>query len=265
MISTPVTIVSALYRATQLGILVKGGEFLEKAASIQVVALDKTGTVTTGSMDVVHVEAFNGHSPERVLGIAASLEQSSEHPIAAAIVASAMRRSVAVLPAPSISTERGLGVHGNIEGEEFFLGRASLFNDSRIRLSQADAMRLQSPSPNASFSIPSDSNSSRSNAQPLNSLGAITLQTPATTTVWLGTAQRLIGVIHLADHPRPDVRQTLTKLCDLGVQRIVMLTGDNAIAARAMAREIGIDEVEADLLPQDKIEKVRRRPQWAVW
>ena len=228
---------------------------MEKAASIQVLALDKTGTVTTGSMDVVQVESFNGQSTEGVLRIAASLEQSSEHPLAAAIVSSAKQSGIVLKQTPSITTERGLGVHGNIDGEEYFLGRAKLFSDARIRLTQADAMRLISPPQDFSSSNTLNSSVGRSSGEPA---GAVAVQMTAATTVWLGTAQRFVGVIRLADHPRPDVRQALAELRQLGVQRIVMLTGDNAPAARAIiAHEIGIDDVEADLLPQDKIDKVR--------
>jgi Cd2+/Zn2+-exporting ATPase len=192
-------------------------------------------------MDVVKIESFNGQSSDGLLQIAASLEQSSEHPLAAAIVSSAKQRGLSLGETRSITTQRGLGVHGIIDGEEYFIGRAKFFSDSRIRLTQADAMRLISP--------PQDT--------ALNSAGSVAAQTAATTTVWLGTAQRLIGTIHLSDHPRPEARQTLVELRQLGVQRFVMLTGDNPLAARAVAREIGIDEIEADLLPQDKIDKVR--------
>jgi Cd2+/Zn2+-exporting ATPase len=232
VISTPVTIVSGLHQAARCGILVKGGEFLEKTGSLRSVALDKTGTVTTGVMEVLGVEAFNGLSTDEVLKLAAALENHSEHPLARAITAAALQRDTTSGATATVTALRGMGVRGEINGDSYFLGNAKLFAGPEFRWSNEDARRL------AGVDVDTAAN------QP-------------TTMAWIGTVNRLLGVIRLADRPRPGMAEAIVQLRGLGVQRIVMLTGDNAAVAQAVAREIGIDEVYAELLPQDKIDRVR--------
>jgi Zn2+/Cd2+-exporting ATPase len=228
VISTPVTIVSALYRATRHGILVKGGEFLEKAAGLRQIALDKTGTVTTGVLSVTNIEALNGFAADEVLSTAASLERHSEHPLARAIVRAAESRGLAIASAESVSALRGLGVRGTIGGQEMFLGNARLFAEPMLALPQ------------------------------LGNSGSKTDGVKLSTVAWLATKEKLIGRIDLADQPRERTSAAIQELRGLGIQRIVMLTGDNAVAANAMAQSVGIDEVQAELLPQDKIERVKK-------
>jgi Zn2+/Cd2+-exporting ATPase len=226
VISTPVTIVSGLHQAARCGILVKGGEFLERAAGIRCIALDKTGTLTTGAMQVLGVEAFNGISSDQVLSVAAALESRSEHPLAKAISSAASDRQIKFDTPASASAIRGFGVRGEINGESYYLGSARLFAGADFRLSSADRQQLQ-------------------------------LVQDSATAAWLGTANRLLGVIRLADRPRSDSADAIAQIRGLGIQRIVMLTGDNPAVANSVAREIGIEEVYADLLPQDKIDKVK--------
>jgi Zn2+/Cd2+-exporting ATPase len=226
VISTPVTIVSGLHQAARAGILVKGGEFLEMAGGVRCVALDKTGTVTTGAMQVVAVDAFNGASEEKVLGLAAALERHSEHPLARAIAATAVERNASADVAAAATAMRGLGMRGEINGDTYFLGNARMFAGTEFRRPTDDRARLQATS-------------------------------DSSTQAWLGTVDRLVGVIRLADRPRPHVAGAIAELRRLGVERIVMLTGDNASVGNEIARQIGIEEVQADLLPQDKIDRVQ--------
>jgi Cd2+/Zn2+-exporting ATPase len=228
VISTPVTIVSALYRATRHGILVKGGEFLEKAASLRQIALDKTGTITTGVLSVTNIEALNGFAADEVLSTAAALERHSEHPLARAIVRAAESRGLTIAAAESVSALRGLGVRGTIGGQEMFLGNARLFADPTLALPE------------------------------LGKSDSTTDGVKLSTIAWLATKEKLIGRIDLADEPRERTAAAIQELRGLGVQRVVMLTGDNAVAASAMAQQVGIDEVQAELLPQDKIERVKQ-------
>jgi Cd2+/Zn2+-exporting ATPase len=227
VISTPITIVSALHQATRHGILVKGGQFLETAAKIRTVALDKTGTVTSGKMELAGVEAFNGHTPEDVFSIAAALERYSEHPLALAITAAAGGDRNSTALASSVTALRGLGVQGEIDGTTYYLGNARLFSDSRFPFGKEDVQLLK------------------------------TVSSAASTAAWLATSDRLLGRLELVDRPRPTVSKAIAELRNVGVRRIVMLTGDNAEAAGGVASEIGIGEVRADLLPQDKIDAVR--------
>ncbi|MCC7084741.1 MAG: cation-translocating P-type ATPase [Pirellulales bacterium] len=230
VISTPVTIVSGLHQATRHGILVKGGEFLEKAAKIRTIALDKTGTLTTGKMELVAIESFNDHSPQDVLAIAAALERHSEHPLAVAIRTAAEQQQVAPISTRGVTALRGFGVQGELDGQTYYLGTSRLFRQSHFSLSTDDLHRIDSP--------PATNGS-------------------ATTYAWLGTANVLMGVIQMADRPRPAAREALAALQRLGVERVAMLTGDQRQAAEKIAREVGIGEVYADLLPQDKINRVR--------
>lgn len=239
VISTPVTIVSGLHQATRRGILIKGGEFLEKAAEVRTLALDKTGTVTTGAMEVVGVEPFNGHSGDDVLSLAAALERYSEHPLAVAVTAAAAARDLPTQSAASVSALRGLGVQGQLNGERYFLGNARLFAQSDFQLPDEDRQRILSNGQDAT----------------------------ADTSAWLGTSRRLLGVIRLADRARPEAAQAIAAARRLGVRRVVMLTGDNAAVAKSIAGDLGIDEVYSDLLPQDKIalvQKLRRESSLAM-
>jgi Cd2+/Zn2+-exporting ATPase len=238
VISTPVTIVSGLYRATRSGILVKGGEFLEKAAGIRRLALDKTGTVTTGALRVVGIETFNGHSTDEMLKIAAALERHSEHPIAAAISTAAAERGIDGSAIETVAARRGFGVQGDLDGETYFLGNPQLFRAPEFRWRQEDVGKL----------------TSEANGENQLSRKA---QFNAETKAWLGTRERLVGVVRMTDRPRPQTAAAMAELRRLGIERIVMLTGDNAATASAIGREIGIDEIHAELLPQDKIEQVR--------
>ncbi len=230
VISTPVTIVSALHAATRAGILVKGGEFLERAGQIRRLALDKTGTVTSGQMELVGIEAYNGHAPEELLAIAAGLERHSEHPLAAAITKAAAAQGLPLPNVTEVSALRGLGVRGELAGEAYFLGNARLFSSVDFALSPNDTSRLRLSNPTTNT---------------------------ANTIAYLGTKRRLLGQVQLADRPRPGTREAIAKLRQLGVEQIVMLTGDNAQTAARIAQEVGITEVHAELLPQDKIDRVR--------
>ena len=168
--------VSGLYRAAQSGILVKGGEFLEKAASLHTVALDKTGTLTTGIMKVVDIETFDDRTVDELLALAAALEQHSEHPVAQAIRTAAQERRITGPPVATVATLRGFGVHGEVNGETYYLGSPRLFRNGDIQLTSSDSDRLSARE-----------NSANSGA----------------TRVLLGTQSRLLGEIRIADQPAP--------------------------------------------------------------
>ena len=240
VISTPVTVVSGLYQAARQGILVKGAEFLEKSAEFQNVALDKTGTVTTGAMQLIDIDSFDQRSPDELLALAAALEQHSEHPVAHAIRGAAARRDIAPATIPTLQALRGFGVRGDLNGDTYFLGNDRLFRGPEFRLSDEDSNRIRNDW---------DSDSSGSIAKQSQSASG--------TQVWLGTSTRILGKLQLADQPRPQISQAITELRQLGARRVVMLTGDNAAAAAAIAKQIGVDEVFADLLPQQKIDHIR--------
>ncbi|HEY2882642.1 MAG TPA: heavy metal translocating P-type ATPase, partial [Pirellulales bacterium] len=199
VISTPVTIVSGLYQAARFGILVKGAEFLEKSATLRAIALDKTGTLTTGSMHLVEIQAFNGRSSIEVLELAAALEQHSEHPVAQAIRAAAIQQSAASHNISTIQALRGFGVRGELNGNTYFLGNARLFETLEFRFSPEDFQRLR---------VAGDA--------PLRAADESNSNGTAVTRVWLGQSTELIGEIRIADPPRAEVAQAIVELRRLG-------------------------------------------------
>ena len=225
VISTPVSIVSALAGAARQGVLVKGGIHLERLATVRVVAFDKTGTVTTGNLTLDAVRPLGDHSENEVIGAAASLESQSEHPIAAAILAEARTRQVSIEMPSDVRALPGLGVEGQIGDAPVVCGTPRLFA-SRGTLT-ADAAAA---------------------AQELASRGM------SPVIVW--RSGRAIGVLGVTDRPKADAARVVADLRAEGVSRVAMLTGDHDAAARATGSQVGVDDVRSAQLPQDKVSAV---------
>ncbi len=223
VISTPVTIVCGLYQAARRGILIKGGEALEAAARIDCLVFDKTGTLTSGDIEVIDVQPVDGVTAERLLSIAASVEQRSEHPLAAAIVAAARRDGAELRPIDDFQAHRGLGVRSVLAGQTYYVGNPKFFGENRL---------------------------------PLRACALSNGEASAATVVFVGTRERFLGSLVLADRARADAVSAIAELKQLGIRHTVMTTGDNRAAAERVATEIGIHEVHADLLPQDKLRRV---------
>lgn len=219
VISTPVAVVSALGRASAAGVLIKGGAHLEKAALVDAVAFDKTGTLTTGEPTVTVVYPFEG-SEDGVLALAGSLEQGSEHPLAKAIVIAARGRSVDLGSIRDFQALTGLGARGFVDDELVEVGAPRMFADGQLE----DGVRR----------------------------AAHDLQDAGQTVVLVARAGRLVGMLGLADVPRPEAAEAVEALTRLGIRRTILLTGDNAAVANAIARDLGLQEVHAELLPEDK-------------
>ena len=222
VISTPVSVVSALTSASRNGILIKGGVYLEEMAQIKAVALDKTGTLTRGVLKVTDVVPLNGLTPEQVLRVAASLEQRSEHPIARAIVEAADGQALADVEA--FQALPGKGIWGKLEGTRHYVGRPELFKQKL----------------------------------PEEQLAA--LQSQGKTTMLVGTETTILGIIALQDEIRPEATQAVRALRARGIE-VVMMTGDNEATARAIAARLGIDHFHAGLLPEQKHEEIRKLTQ----
>jgi P-type Cu+ transporter len=226
-LATPTALLVGTGRGAQLGLLIKGPETLESTRRVDTVVLDKTGTVTTGRMSVVDVVAVPGERRSGVLRIAGALEDASEHPIAMAI-ATAATRDEGELPAVEDFTNReGLGVEGVVGGHGVQVGRPSLMADWSLR-------------------IPEELEAARSAAE--------TEGRTAVLAAWDGAVR---GVIVVADTVKPTSTEAVASLRALGL-RPVLLTGDNETTARAVAAEVGIDEVIAEVLPADKADVIRR-------
>ena len=218
VISTPVAIVSALGRASAAGVLVKGGAHLEQAAAVRAVAFDKTGTLTEGRPEVVAIEPLVG-SEDELLSLAASVEQGSEHPLARAVVRAAASRSLATRPVQEFEALTGLGACGRLDGATVTIGDPRLV-DVDLPGAVTDGLAR------------------------LRALGQ--------TAVVVFRDGVPLGLIGIADTLREDAIEAVAELRRLGVAPIVLLTGDNGTTAAAVALRVGIDDVRAGLLPQDK-------------
>ncbi|CAN5877174.1 heavy metal translocating P-type ATPase [soil metagenome] len=236
VISTPVTIVSALAGAARRGILIKGGLHLENAGRVRVVALDKTGTLTEGQPAVVDIVAIDGTDRRQILALAASAEARSEHPLARAILRKAEEEGLDREPADDTSAIVGRGLRGRVGAEMVYIGSERLFAEM----------------------APLDEN-----IRPVLSRH----EAAGRTVILVGSAAdggvpTVRGVIAIADQVRPHAQAALRDLHRAGVERIVMLTGDNEGTARSVVESlggagVGIDEYRAQLLPEDKVGAVK--------
>jgi cation-transporting ATPase G len=224
-IAVPVTVVSAIGAATRAGVLIKGGAALEALASVRSVALDKTGTLTRNEPRVIEVLTVGAATHDEVLAIAAALEVRSDHPLAAAIVAAA---PADLRPADAVQAVAGSGLVGRVGDDAARLGRPGFVSAGRL---EADVRRLQDA-------------------------GA--------TVVLVEHAGATTGAIAVRDELRPEAAEAIALLRGVGIRQIAMLTGDSTATAQALARQAGIDDVRAELLPEDKLAAVedlqRRQP-----
>jgi Cd2+/Zn2+-exporting ATPase len=248
VISTPVSVVSAVTSAARAGVLVKGGDRLEALTDAEVVALDKTGTLTRGDLRVTDVVALDGDE-DSLLARAAALERRSEHPIGRAVVDAAEERGVDDrFSVSEFEALTGEGVRAVVDDRTYFAGKPGLFADRGHDLSHAhvaaDGGEL--------VANECDHDAGRY-VDVLESVDR--LQSEGKTVILVGTDETLIGAVAVADTIRPESSTTVERLREMGF-RTVLLTGDNERTARAVGAEVGVDEVRADLLPEEKADAV---------
>lgn len=223
-ISTPVTMVAAIGAAARQGILIKGGAYLEALARTKAIAFDKTRTLTLGRPQVVEVIAADGAPAEDVLRWAASVERFSEHPLARAIVTRATDLGLELPVVSDFRSLTGLGAEASADGRRWYVGSAELFERKGILNPLAEQVAE--------------------------------LQRQGRTVVLVGTDAGVAGLIALQDELRPEAAQCMSALHAIGITHILMLTGDSADVAAAVAQELGIDEVLARLKPDEKVRVV---------
>jgi Cd2+/Zn2+-exporting ATPase len=226
VISIPITLVASLGTGARQGVLIKGGVYIEELAKVKVVALDKTGTLTRGEPEVTDVIAAD-KDPQRLLAIAAGVERRSEHPLARAILRYAGEQGVRPVEVSGSRALTGAGASAMLDDRTIYIGSPDLF------LSQLDL----------------NLDSFQESIQRLQGEGK--------TVVVVGDESTPLGLIAIRDSVRPNARKAVEALHATGVERVVMLTGDNERTAQAIADELGIDEIHAELKPEDKVEKVR--------
>jgi P-type Cu+ transporter len=225
-LATPMAIMVGTGRGATAGVLVKNAEALELLEKVDTLVIDKTGTLTEGKPRLTSVEMLDDTSDLEALGLAAALEQGSEHPLAAAIIGGARDRGATIPAVEDFSAEPGRGVRGRVGGRLAVLGNARMMSDAGIDVSAAD---------------------SRADA----------LRASAQTAMFLAIEGRLAALIGVADPIKPSSRDAIRQLHAEGL-RIVMLTGDNQATAAAVARELGLDDVRAGVLPQEKRAVIRQ-------
>ena len=225
-LATPMSIMVGVGRGAQAGVLIKNAEALDRMEKVDTLVVDKTGTLTEGKPKVTAIVPAPGFEEAELLLLAASVERASEHPLAAAIVAAAKERGIVLAPASGFDSPTGKGVVGMVEGRRVALGNAKFLSELKVSTSALDA-----------------------EAERLRQDGA--------TTIFVAVDDKAAGILAIADPIKPTTAEALKALKREGV-RTVMLTGDNRTTALAVARRLGIEEVEAEMLPAQKVAVVER-------
>ncbi|MDS0284206.1 cadmium-translocating P-type ATPase [Halomicroarcula sp. S3CR25-11] len=249
VISTPVSVVSGITSAAKNGVLIKGGNHLEAMGEVDAVAFDKTGTLTKGELTVTDVVALNGNSEDDVLRCARGLETRSEHPIGEAIVAEAGDGGDREVE--GFESITGKGVRAELGGVPHFAGKPGLFEELEFDLSHVHATTDGGLVTKTAKQL-----CERNNCLDLLDETVPRLQSEGKTVVLVGTEDELEGVIAVADEVRPEARAAVERLKALGIERTVMLTGDNERTAGAIAQQVGVDDYAAELLPDEKVARV---------
>ncbi|MFC4358357.1 heavy metal translocating P-type ATPase [Halobium salinum] len=258
VISTPVSVVSAVTAAARNGVLVKGGDRLEAMGAVDAVAFDKTGTLTTGELSVTDVVALNGTDETELLGCAAALERRSEHPIAAAVVAHADDHGVPDRETADFEALTGQGVSATLDGVTHYAGKPGLFEDLGFDLEHAHVRTDGGVRTKGGELLADAADCEHDEGTYLDLVNETVprLQSEGKTVVLVGTEDELEGVVAVADTVRPEAAWAVSRLRELGVEHVAMLTGDNERTARTIGEQVGVDEVRADLLPEEKVDAV---------
>jgi Cd2+/Zn2+-exporting ATPase len=230
-ISTPSAVLSGVARAARGGVLVKGGGPLENLGTLGAIAFDKTGTLTEGKPQLVDAVPLDGASEDELLRVAVAVESLSDHPLAAAVVRDGRERlgDASIPEAHDLQSITGRGVQAQVDGRSVYIGKDDLFGEVN-----------GPPLPEAV----------REQVESLESAGR--------TTMIVRHGERYLGVLGLMDTPRDAAKAMIGRLRELGVRRMIMISGDNQQVADAVAKEVGIDEAWGDLMPDDKVEAIKR-------
>mgnify|MGYP001807081340 CR=1 FL=1 len=220
-LATPLVLIAAIARAARNGILIKGGLYLELLAKADAVVFDKTGTLTANKPEVVQVQSFDpAFTEDDILRLAAAADRRSAHPLAKAVVDGATRRGIDVPEPQTFEQIQARGVKAGIDGWMVLVGNPALLREAGVSIDRA-------------------------------------IDETSRTPVHVAVDGRFIGVIFVADTLRPGAREAIAALKASGVKKVVMLTGDNAATAKAIAADLGVDEVKADLMPEDKVAAIK--------
>ena len=229
-IGTPAAVLAGIAQAARHGVLIKGGVHLENLGRLQVMAFDKTGTLTTGDFELEDIVPAPGVTDTELLTVAAAVEQQSNHPLAQAVLAAAQARALTLPTADPLENITGKGVASAIEGVPVHIGSLRLFEDETGTTAAVDSTISET---------------------------VARLEAEGKSTMVVRHGNRFLGVLALADQARPHAHQSLQKLLELGVKKLVMLTGDNEQVAHRIANKVQVTDVRAGLLPEDKLAAIR--------
>ena len=225
-LASPISVITGIGKSAEYGILIRNGEALQKASQLQIIVLDKTGTITQGQPEVIRIIVCSTLDEKNMVQLAASLEQNSEHPLAQAIVNYAHNKKIVLQKIDQFEAIAGQGVIGKIQNQFILLGNKKLMNDRHV-----------------------DLRAWQDQVTELAKLG----QTP----MYLALDQKLVGVISVADPIKSGVKNTIDQFKKMGFD-VVMLTGDNQKTAEAVAKQVGITQVLSEVLPAEKSEKIKQ-------
>lgn len=227
-VGTPAAVLAGIARAARSGVLIKGGVHLENLGRLDVIAFDKTGTLTEGRFRVTDVLPLNGAQPADILRLAAAVEQQSNHPLARAVVRAAQEQKLVLPQISGLENVPGLGVCSTVAGQTVRIGSLKMFEEN-------DGHNL--------------TESLRKTASELEGAGR--------STMIVQRDGQFVGLLALSDAPRPAVAQVLASLRRLGIAHLVMLTGDNQAVAQRIGQAVGVTDVKASLMPEDKLNAIR--------
>jgi Cu+-exporting ATPase len=222
-LAAPISVIVGMGKSAEYGVLIRNGEALQKASQLDAIVLDKTGTITKGQPEVVEILTFNDFSKEQVLQLAGSLEQNSEHPLAQAILEKASEQQL--VKVENFSAITGHGVKADFDGKALLLGNAKLMAVNQVMISEQIEQ-----------------------ADQLAQLG----QTP----MYFAVDQELAAIISVADPIKADAKQAISRMQKMGLE-VVMITGDNKKTAQAVAQQVGVEKIFAEVLPEDKAKQVK--------
>lgn len=226
-LATPAAVLAGIGQAARNGVLIKGGVHLENLGALEAIALDKTGTITRGKPEVTDILFFGDITKQELLKLVASVESRSAHPLAQAVVRKAQEQKLELVTSGELQSLTGRGVQAEVNGSLVHIGSPKLFTDANIEIPQEAAEANQR------------------------------LGEAGKSTMLVGLGERVIGVLALADQPRPETPATLAQLKRLGIKSLIMLTGDNQRVADTIAKVVGLTEVRADLMPENKVTAIQ--------
>ncbi|MBC8230253.1 cation-translocating P-type ATPase [bacterium] len=227
VLGTPTAVIAGLGSAAKRGVLIKGGIYLEAAGRLTTALLDKTGTLTLGKPEVTDIDAFSNHSEDEILQLAAIAEKRSEHPLAKAVLSATQKRGIEVADPDEFTVIRGKGVLASYNGNSIVLGKRDFLIEYSVTIPEIVEEKIKAR------------------------------ESEGRTVLIFAHDSEVCGLISISDRLRDDASEAIASLHKAGIKKVVMLTGDNQRTGEAMAREAGIDEVYADMLPEDKLEKVK--------